>query len=127
MKRSWMWVSAFAGCLVSSAALAQSWPSKRVQVIVPFTALTYLAVSSGSPDYVRDRPILLTTLATIAGPFTGAIAQKFSGPVGTGSETSISTGYYKNYVYDNRLAVLQPPYFLKSDSSPWVVSSLTDG
>jgi Tfp pilus assembly protein PilX len=58
---------------------------------------------------------------------TGAIAQKFRGPVGTGSGTSISTGYYKNYVYDSRLAVLQPPYFLKSDSSPWVVSSLTDG
>jgi len=38
MRRSWMWVAAFAGCLVSSAALAQSWPTKRVQVIVPFTA-----------------------------------------------------------------------------------------
>jgi Tfp pilus assembly protein PilX len=58
---------------------------------------------------------------------TGAIAQKFRGPVGTGSGTSISTGYYKNYVYDSRLAFLQPPYFLKSDSSPWAVSSLTDG
>jgi tripartite-type tricarboxylate transporter receptor subunit TctC len=33
-----MWIAAFAGCLVSSAALAQSWPTKRVQVIVPFTA-----------------------------------------------------------------------------------------
>ena len=58
---------------------------------------------------------------------TGAIAQKFRGPVGTGSGTSISTGYYKNYVYDGRLAYLQPPYFLKSDSSPWRVTALTDG
>jgi tripartite-type tricarboxylate transporter receptor subunit TctC len=33
-----LWVAAFAGCLVSNAALAQSWPTKRVQVIVPFTA-----------------------------------------------------------------------------------------
>jgi tripartite-type tricarboxylate transporter receptor subunit TctC len=38
MRRSGLWFAALAGCLVSSAALAQSWPSKRVQVIVPFTA-----------------------------------------------------------------------------------------
>jgi tripartite-type tricarboxylate transporter receptor subunit TctC len=38
MRRSWMWVAAIAGCVVSNAALAQSWPTKRVQVIVPFTA-----------------------------------------------------------------------------------------
>src|SRR6476646_6205067 len=40
-----------------------------------FTALTYLAVSSGSPGDVHDRPVTLTTLATITGPFTGAIAR----------------------------------------------------
>ena len=57
---------------------------------------------------------------------TGAIAQRFRGPVGTGSGTTISTGYYKNYVYDARLAYLQPPFFLRSDTSPWEVSSLTD-
>jgi len=33
-----MWVVAIAACIVSNAALAQSWPTKRVQVIVPFTA-----------------------------------------------------------------------------------------
>src|SRR5215467_3340726 len=38
MRRSWMWVAAVAACMVSNAALAQSWPTKRVQVIVPFTA-----------------------------------------------------------------------------------------
>jgi hypothetical protein len=37
--------------------------------------LTYLAVSSGSPDDLRGRPVILTTLATITGPFTGAIAR----------------------------------------------------
>ena len=57
---------------------------------------------------------------------TGAIAQKFRGPVGTGSGTTISTGYYKNYVYDSRLNYLQPPFFLKSASSPWQVTNLTD-
>jgi hypothetical protein len=57
---------------------------------------------------------------------TGSIAQKFRGPVGTGSSSSIASGYYKNYVYDSRLSVMQPPYFLKPDSSPWQVSALTD-
>jgi hypothetical protein len=44
-------------------------------LLVPFTALTYLAVNSGSPGDVRDRPVLLTTFAAITGPFTGAIAR----------------------------------------------------
>ena len=44
-------------------------------LLLPFTALTYLAVSSGSPGDVRDRPVALTTLATVTGPFVGAIAR----------------------------------------------------
>jgi hypothetical protein len=45
---------------------------------------------------------------------TGAIAQKFRGAVGTSSGGTAVTGYLKNYIYDNRLAVLQPPSFLES-------------
>jgi hypothetical protein len=44
-------------------------------LLAPFTVLTHLAVRSGSPGDVRERPVLLTTLATITGPFTGAIAR----------------------------------------------------
>src|SRR4051794_12181861 len=44
-------------------------------LLVPFTVLTYLAVSSGSPSDLRERPVVLTTLATITGPFVGAIAR----------------------------------------------------
>jgi hypothetical protein len=44
-------------------------------LLLPFTALTYLAVSSGSPSDARERPVVLTTLATITGPFVGAIAR----------------------------------------------------
>jgi hypothetical protein len=44
-------------------------------LLAPFTILTHLAVRSGSPGDVRERPVLLTTLATITGPFTGAIAR----------------------------------------------------
>ena len=57
----------------------------------------------------------------------GAITQKFRGPVGTGSGTSATTGYIKDYVYDPRLRVQQPPYFLQPDAAPWVVAQVTDG
>jgi len=38
-------------------------------------ALTFLIVSSGSPSELRDRPVALTTLGAVLGPFTGAIAR----------------------------------------------------
>lgn len=44
-------------------------------LLAPFMALTYFAVSSGSPGDVRQRPVVLTTLATITGPFVGPIAR----------------------------------------------------
>jgi hypothetical protein len=49
---------------------------------------------------------------------TGAIAQIFRGTVGSGGG---STGYLKNYNYDDRLAVLQPPYLFDLASSAWRV------
>lgn len=48
----------------------------------------------------------------------GAIGQKFRGPVGTGG-SSISTGYVKNYNYDDRFRVANPPYFLDPVQSAW--------
>jgi Tfp pilus assembly protein PilX len=68
---------------------------------------------------------LSTTTATKLN-VNGSIAQKFRGPVGTGNGTTASTGYLKNYVYDYRLLVLQPPYFLAPDASPWEVNKLSD-
>lgn len=44
-----------------------------------FSVLTYLAVGSGSPSELRDRPVILTTLATISGPFVGPIARHGQG------------------------------------------------
>jgi Tfp pilus assembly protein PilX len=52
----------------------------------------------------------------------GAIAQRFRGPVGTGSGSSISTGYSKNYWYDNRLRYRSPPYFLDPVNAAWTLS-----
>ena len=57
----------------------------------------------------------------------GAISQKFRGPVGTfnsGSQTS-STGYTKDYNYDDRLRYLSPPYFLDPVQSAWRVQRET--
>jgi type II secretory pathway pseudopilin PulG len=50
----------------------------------------------------------------------GAIAQKFRGIVGQGS-----SGYIKNYVYDERLAVDEPPYFLSPLNAGWKVARET--
>lgn len=43
----------------------------------------------------------------------GAIAQRYRGPVGTGPGTgSVTTGYAKNYNYDERFRYVAPPKFL---------------
>ena len=56
----------------------------------------------------------------------GVIAQQFRGPVGTGSGGGISTGYVKNYIYDNRLSLRQPPYFLDPVQASWRVARQTE-
>jgi Tfp pilus assembly protein PilX len=48
----------------------------------------------------------------------GAIGQSFRGPVGTGG-ASVATGYIKNYNYDDRFRVANPPYFLDPVQSSW--------
>jgi hypothetical protein len=55
---------------------------------------------------------------------TGAIAQLFRGTVGTGSNGA-DTGYLKNYSYDDRFAVAQPPYLFDIASSSWHISRET--
>ena len=47
--------------------------------------------------------------------------QKFRGPVGTGSGGTISTGFLKDYWYDDRLRYRSPPYFLNPLKSAWEV------
>jgi len=52
---------------------------------------------------------------------TGAIAQRFRGPVGTFSGSSLNSGYAKNYVYDDRLRYRSPPYFVEPVKASWKV------
>jgi hypothetical protein len=49
----------------------------------------------------------------------GAIAQKYRGPVGVGNGT---TGFTKNYKYDNRLRFRSPPKFIKPENAAWNVA-----
>jgi len=58
---------------------------------------------------------------------TGALAQKFRGPVGTGSNSSPSSGYLKNYIYDDRLHYQEPPSFIDPKPSNWVIGRETLG
>lgn len=54
---------------------------------------------------------------------TGAIGQRYRGAVGTfsGNPPTIQTGYAKNYVYDNRLQYLSPPYYIDPVQAAWGV------
>lgn len=51
----------------------------------------------------------------------GAIAQKFRGPVGLVS----GQGYDKEYIYDERLATDEPPYFLSPLNAGWEIERET--
>jgi type II secretory pathway pseudopilin PulG len=55
----------------------------------------------------------------------GAIAQNFRGAVGTGGGSSSSTGYLKNYEYDERLKTTEPPSFIEPLKSDWVIGRET--
>lgn len=49
----------------------------------------------------------------------GTIAQKFRGPVGRGSGSTITSGYYKDYEYDDRLRLREPPHFIDPVQASW--------
>jgi Tfp pilus assembly protein PilX len=52
----------------------------------------------------------------------GTIAQKYRGPVGTHSGTTIVTGYGKDYGYDTALRFGPPPYFPHWTNANWTVT-----
>jgi hypothetical protein len=57
---------------------------------------------------------------------TGAISQRYRGPVGTGTGTLATTGYLKNYTYDERLRFRSPPYFIDPVRAAWGVIKTTE-
>lgn len=56
----------------------------------------------------------------------GAIAQKFRGPVATGTATSLSTGYAKDYHYDPRFRYIAPPKFLTPVTTTYGISVVVE-
>jgi hypothetical protein len=93
--------------------------------------------STNDPGYIHDIRIQAAILALnhsfivdnwncgeAAGKLSvdGAIAQKFRGPVGTGSGGGISTGYLKDYEYNDRLRYREPPYFLDPVQASWRIA-----
>ena len=59
---------------------------------------------------------------------TGAIAQKFRGPVATGNSTTgaLASGFSKTYNYDERFKYTAPPKFLSPVSTTYGVSTIVE-
>jgi hypothetical protein len=79
----------------------------------------YAAILSTSHSFVVDNYKCGATLGDIN--LYGALAQKFRGPVGQVG----SHGYTKEYIYDQRLASEEPPYYLSPLRTGWKVSRET--
>jgi hypothetical protein len=54
----------------------------------------------------------------------GSMAQKFRGPVGTGSSSGVATGYAKSYNYDPRLTYAAPPKYLTPTSTTYSATQI---
>ncbi len=63
-----------------------------------------------------------TELGTLT--INGTIAQNFRGRLAEGNPQY--TGYVKNYWYDQRLATIEPPYFLDPVGTNWSVTRVTE-
>ena len=50
----------------------------------------------------------------------GSIIQKYRGPVGTISGTTVTHGYIKDYHHDQRMTYETPPHFLPPTNSGWM-------
>ena len=84
----------------------------------------YAAILAVNHSFIVDNYDCGAALGTLH--IWGAIAQLFRGTVSTGSNGTISTGYAKNYEYNDLLADLEPPYFLNPVSAAWYVQRLTE-
>ncbi len=81
----------------------------------PMSPWIYAAILSTSHSFLVDNPDCGAPLGTLN--VYGAIGQKFRGIVGRLS----GEGYLKDYLYDERLATDEPPYFLAPLKAGWRV------
>jgi hypothetical protein len=89
----------------------------------PFSIQIDAAILALQHSFTVDHYYCGSPLGTLT--VNGVIAQKFRGPVGTGG-SSVSTGYLKDYNYDDRLQLRQPPYFLDPIQSAWRIQRQTE-
>jgi hypothetical protein len=89
-------------------------PNLRIDAAILALKHSFIVDNYDCGDPIGSSPTYKLTV-------NGAIAQLFRGTVGTGGGGGISTGYLKDYNYDDRLAVLQPPFLFDLASSAWRV------
>jgi hypothetical protein len=83
----------------------------------PTNPWIYAAILSTSHSFLVDNDQCGSSLGNLN--VYGAIGQKFRGIVGTFGGRGGNTGYIKNYLYDERLATDEPPYFLAPLKAGW--------
>jgi hypothetical protein len=84
-------------------------------------SVIYAAILTTADSFIADNYDCGSPLGTLE--IYGALAQVFRGTVGTHSGNSLASGYNKDYVYDDRLSVQQPPHFLSPNQTAWNVQS----
>jgi hypothetical protein len=84
----------------------------------------HAALLAVNDSFTVDRYWCGNALGTLT--VVGAIAQRFRGPVGTGSGGQAGTGYIKNYHYDDRLRFRTPPRFIDPLRGSWRVSAQSE-
>jgi hypothetical protein len=82
------------------------------------------AILAINHSFIVDNWNCGTSLGSLS--VTGAIAQKFRGPVGTNNNGTVASGYAKNYSYDYTLRYHQPPFFLDPVQAGWGILSETE-
>jgi hypothetical protein len=77
------------------------------------------AILALNHSFIVDNWYCGSALGTLT--VNGAIAQKFRGPVGTFGGGGPTTGYSKNYNYNDTLRYREPPYFVNPTDAPWKI------
>jgi hypothetical protein len=82
------------------------------------------AILSLAHSFLVDNYFCGATIGTLT--VTGAISQKFRGPVGTSSNGDPQSGFIKSYTYDDRFRFRSPPKFVDPVAAGWQVQLYTE-
>lgn len=92
-------------------------PTKCIENGGPTNITIDAAILALNHSFTVDSYFCGSPLGTLT--VSGTIAQKFRGPVGRGSGSTITSGYLKAYTYDDRLRLREPPHFLDPVQASW--------